>query len=72
MARVKLTRELDSVWGHLRSGHLELIVDENEWDSMSDDDKREFFKHNAQVMVDDYYVNDHDVAEDSAIEEELC
>lgn len=49
-----------------------MIVDENEWDSMSDDDKREFFKHNAQVMVDDYYVNDYDVAEDSAIEEELC
>lgn len=72
MARVKLTQELDSVRGHLRSGHLELIVDENEWDSMSDDDKREFFKHNAQVMVDDYYVNDYDVAEDSAIEEELC
>lgn len=38
MARIKLTRELDYIQGHLRSGYLELIVDENEWNNMSDDD----------------------------------
>ena len=26
MAKIKLTRELDYVQGHLRSGHLELVV----------------------------------------------
>ncbi len=44
MAKIKLTRELDYVQGHLRNGHLELVVDENEWNSMSNDDKREFFR----------------------------
>ena len=72
MAKIKLTRELDYVQGHLHSGHLELVVDENEWNSMSDDDKREFFSDNAEVVVDDYEVEDYDWSDTSDIEEELC
>ena len=72
MAKIKLTRELDYVQGHLRSGHLELIVDENEWNSMSNDDKREFFRDNADVIVDDYEVEDYDWDGDSEIEAEAC
>lgn len=71
MAKIKLTRELDYVQGHLRSGHLELVVDENEWNSMSDDDKREFFRDCAEVIVDSYEVEDYDWSDTSVIEEEL-
>lgn len=72
MAKIKLTRELDYVQGHLSSGHLELFVDENEWNSMSDDNKREFFSDNAEVVVDDYEVDDYDWVDGSGIKEELC
>ena len=71
MAKIKLTRELDYVQGHLRGGHLELVVDENEWNSMSDNDKQEFFSDNAEVVVDDYEVEDYDWGDTSEIEEEL-
>lgn len=71
MAKIKLTRELDYVAGYLRRGHLELIVDENEWNSMSDDDRYDFFDDNADIVVDDYEVEDYDHTEDSKIEEEL-
>ena len=72
MAKIKLTRELDYVQGHLRSGHLELIVDENEWNSMSDDNKREFFEDCAEVVVDSYEVEDYDWSDTSEIEEQSC
>lgn len=71
MAKIKLTRELDYVQGHLQSGHLELFVDENEWNSMSDEDKRDFFGDNAEVVVDGYEVEDYDWSGTSEIEEEL-
>lgn len=71
MAKIKLTRELDYVVGHLRNGHLELFVDENEWNSMSDEDKRDFFGDNAEVVVDGYEVEDYDWSDTSEIEEEL-
>lgn len=71
MAKIKLTRELDYVAGHLRNGHLELFVDENEWNNMSDEDKRDFFGGNAEVVVDDYEVEDYDWSGTSEIEEEL-
>lgn len=72
MAKIKLTRELDYVQGHLHSGHLELIVDENEWNSMSNDDKQEFFRDCAEVVVDDYEVEDYDWSDTSDIEEKSC
>lgn len=72
MAKIKLTRQLDYVVGHLRNGHLELFVDENEWNSMSDDDKRDFFGDNAEVIVDDYEIEDYDWSDNSEIEEKSC
>ena len=71
MAKIKLTQELDYVAGYLRNGRLELVVDENEWSSMSDDDRYDFFHDNAEVVVDDYEVEDYDWSSNSDIKEEL-
>ena len=71
MAKIKLTRNLDYIQGHLRSGHQELVVDENEWNGMSDDDKYDFFHDNAEFVVDDYEVEDYDWGGDAEIEEEF-
>ena len=71
MAKIKLTQELDYVAGYLRNGHLELFVDDNEWNSMSDDERYDFFHDNAEVVVDDYEVEDYDWSSNSDIKEEL-
>lgn len=72
MAKIKLTRQLDYVVGHLRNGHLELFVDENEWNSMSDEDKRDFFGDNVEVVVDGYEIEDYGWSDNSEIEEKSC
>lgn len=72
MAKIKLTRELDYVVGHVHSAHLELTVDENEWNSMSDDNKLDFFNDNSEIVLDDYEVEDYDWSDTSDIEEKSC
>lgn len=39
--------------------------------SMSDEDKRDFFGDNAEVVVDGYEIEDYDWSDTSEIEEEL-
>ena len=71
MAKIKLTQQLDYVQGYLCNGHKELIVDKEHWDSLSDDDKRNWFNSDADIVVDDYEVEDYDCSSTSEIEEEL-
>lgn len=40
MAKYKITGELDYVQGHLRYGHLELTVDKEKWDAMTEDEQK--------------------------------
>lgn len=69
MPKIKLTQELDYISGHLRYGHLELVVDADKWNSLSEEEKKAFFSENSVIVVDDYEVEDHGKSEDTPIEE---
>ena len=53
-----ISKNLNYVSGHLRYGHRELEVDEEKWNSMSDSEKDKFFDDNAEIIVDDYEIDD--------------
>lgn len=67
--KTKLTQELDYVQGHLCGGHLELVVDADKWSSLSEEEKSAFFEENADIVVDDYEVEDYEKSENASIEE---
>ena len=69
MSKIKLTQELDYVSGHLRYGHLELVVDADKWNSLSEEEKKAFFSENSVIVVDDYEVEDHGKSKNAPIEE---
>lgn len=69
MPKIKLTQELDYISGHLRYGHLELVVDADRWNSLSEEDKKAFFSEKSVIVVDDYEVEDHEKSKNVPIEE---
>lgn len=69
MSKIKLTQELDYVSGRLRYGHLELVVDADKWNGLSEEEKKAFFEDNAYIVVDDYEVEDHGKSDNAPIEE---
>ena len=54
----KVTAELDYVQGHLRYGHIELEVEKETWDSMTEDEQKEYLKFNGEIVIDDYSLED--------------
>lgn len=69
MPKIKLTQELDYISGHLRYGHLELVVDADKWNDLSEEEKKAFFEDNAYIVVDDYEVEDHGKSKNTPIKE---
>ena len=58
---LKITQDLEYVQGYLRTGHLELEIEQEKWDKMTQEERREYFNDCASVIVDDYKVEDYDV-----------
>lgn len=66
---MKITAELDYVQGHLRTGHLELEIDKHKWESIPEDNRRGYFLDTAEVVVDDFDVEDYGEAGEMVVKE---
>lgn len=68
---LKITQDLEYVQGYLRNGHKELEIEQEEWDGMSEEERREYFNYCASVIVDDYEIGDYgtDESEPLVVEE---
>jgi len=68
---LKITQDLEYVQGYLRNGHKELEIEQEKWDGMSEEERREYFNDCASVIVDDYEIEDYctDEAEPLVVEE---
>ena len=58
---LKITQDLKYVQGYLRTGHLELEIEQEKWDKMTQEEHRKYFNDYASLIVDDYEVEDYDV-----------
>ena len=56
----KITCPVDYVVGHLRYGHYELVLSEEEYTKFqeSSDEEKENWIRDGELVVDDYEVND--------------
>lgn len=66
----KVIGNLDYVYvqGHLRYGHLEVEIDEDELRTMSEDDIRTLLEDEGTLVVEDYEVDDRGDIVDIEIE----
>ena len=56
-----LTADVDYISGHLRYGHFELTLDEEELEAfkrMGKEEQMEYFRDRADLLIDDFYVSD--------------
>lgn len=56
-----LIAEVEYVAGHLRSGHYELKLTDDEYrefENMSDEDQKSYIKRRGSLIVHDFCVND--------------
>lgn len=60
---LKITQNLDYVQGYLKYGHKELEIEQEKWDKMTQEERREYFNDCASVIVDDYIIEDYGVDE---------
>ena len=58
MTRYKVVGELDYVQGYLRYGHLELEIDKETWDGLTEDEQYDMLSEYGDLVVDDYTVED--------------
>ena len=42
---LKITQDLEYVQGYLRGGHKELQIEQEKWDEMSEEERREYFNN---------------------------
>lgn len=69
--KLKITQDLDYVEGHLRYGHMKLEIDKEEWDKMTKVEQEEYFEDNAEVIIDDYEIDDYDKGQNKLNIEEI-
>ena len=70
MSKIKVTGYLDYISGHLRYGHMELEVDKEKWDSMTEDEQREYLDDNGEFTLDDYSLEDRgDITDIEVVEQ---
>lgn len=56
-----ITAELDYVAGHLRYGHIELELDDKQFEefkSLSEKEQKEWLKDEGELIIDDFEVNE--------------
>ena len=57
-----VTADLSYIVGHLRYGHYELELSDEEYEEfkkMSKEDKKEYICENGKIIIDDYDLNDY-------------
>ena len=58
----RVTADLSYIVGHLRYGHYELELSDEEYEEfkkMSKEDKKEYICENGEIIIDDYDLNDY-------------
>lgn len=69
MGKIKVTGILDYVMGNLRHGHMELIIEGDEWEALNKDEQIERLKYDSKFVLDDYNLEDRGNITDIIIEE---
>ena len=57
-----ITADLSYVVGHLRHGHYELKLSDEEYEEfkkMSKEEKKDYICDCGKIVIDDFYLNDH-------------
>jgi hypothetical protein len=63
----RLTKDLDYLAGHLRYGHKELLLTDEEYKkymAMSKEERMEYFQDECEIVVDDFEVDDYEDSDD--------
>lgn len=58
---MKIIANIDYIQGHLRYGHYELDLNEEEYynyKKLSDEDRIDYIEDEGKLIIDDYYVDD--------------
>ena len=58
MNKIIVTAYVEYLEGYLRKGHYELVVDKDQWDSMSEEEKKIFMEDNGDFLVDDWEIDE--------------
>lgn len=66
---LKIEADLDYIQGYLRYGHLELEVDETEWNALSEEEKIDYINDCGTVVVDHYSIEGRDRAVSYTVKE---
>jgi hypothetical protein len=60
---LRITQDLNYIQGHLKNGHLELEIEKEKWDGMTEKERHKYFSNCASTIVDNYEIDDYDVDE---------
>jgi hypothetical protein len=63
---MKVELACDYVQGHLRYGHFEATIPEEDiakFKEMSDDEKKEYVREAGELIIDDYEIDDYECSE---------
>lgn len=58
----KVTANLDYIQGHIRRGHIELFLTDEEllaFKSLSKEEQEDWIHDEGEIIVDDYYLSDY-------------
>ncbi len=70
MTKIKVTSEYDYLSGHLRYGSAQLIIDKDEWEKLSEEEKMDKLSTEAEIVNVDYEIEDcGNLSKDFRIEE---
>jgi hypothetical protein len=71
----RIIADLTYLQGHLREGHLELLLSDNQYEEfkkLSIEEQQNKLREEAQVIADDYEVDDIGCIEDIFVRDEIC
>ena len=64
---LRITQDLNYIQGRFRNGHLELEIEKEKWDGMTEEERYKYFSDSASVVADNYEIEDYDVDEDEPL-----
>ena len=55
---MKVDLYFDYIQGHIRNGHMECDIPDEEYHEMTDDERKWYVRENGKLVIDDYEVDD--------------
>lgn len=59
MPKITVVGSLDYISGYLRGGSFTLDIDENEWNELSEEEKKDKLINSGELVVTDFRVEDY-------------